>query len=235
MLLRNRYAKLRSKSEFLKEFTQYKSINTRQNTKYELSPQLDDRTTETGFDAHYTYQGPWVMRKLIQAKPKKHIDVGSWVTYLGFFSALQPTEFVDIRPARLDIPGLSPKAGSVLDLPFKPNSVLSLSCLHVVEHVGLGRYGDPLDPEGTTKAITALTEVIAKNGNLYLSLPVGREVTYFNAHRVTNPAQVVDLCKPLKLKQLSAVMDDGRYIERTTTDNLADQKYALGLYHFVKE
>lgn len=199
------------------------------------NPQLNDMTSDTGFDAHYTYQGPWVMRKLIQEKPIKHIDVGSWVAYLGFFSALQSTEFVDIRPAKLNIPGLISKEGSVLELPYKPNSVTSLSCLHVVEHVGLGRYGDPLDPAGTIKAIKSLAGVIAKGGNLYLSLPVGEEITYFNAHRVTDPRKVEKMCSPLKLKQLSAVLDDGTYIEDSSIEQLVGQKYALGLYHFYKK
>jgi len=199
------------------------------------NPQLNDRTSDTGFDAHYTYQGPWVMRKLLLEKPEKHIDVGSWVTYLGFFSALQPTEFVDIRPAKLNIPGLITKEGSVLDLPYKPNSVSSLSCLHVVEHVGLGRYGDPLDTEGTIRAIKSLAAVIAKGGNLYLALPVGEEITHFNAHRVTDPRKVEKMCDQLKLKQLSAVLDDGTYIEESTIEQLIGQKYALGLYHFYKE
>jgi hypothetical protein len=30
----------------------------------------------------------------------------------------------------------------------------SLSCLHALEHFGLGRYGDPIDPRGHEKGIT---------------------------------------------------------------------------------
>ena len=116
-------------------------------------PCFHDNAPTTGFDSHYTYQGPWVMRHLLEKKPKKHVDVGSWTAYLGFFSSLQPTEFVDIRPAELSLPGLTPREGSVLCLPYADNSLESLSCLHVVEHIGLGRYGDPIDPLGTMKAL----------------------------------------------------------------------------------
>lgn len=202
--------------------------------KIEKFPQLFDNTDSTGFDAHYTYQGPWVMRKLLQNKPKKHIDIGSWVTYLGFFSALQPTEFIDIRPAELDIPNLAPKKGSVLDIPYKSGSVESLSCLHVIEHVGLGRYGDPLDPLGTIKATKELSRVLKKGGHLYVSLPVGEEITYFNAHRVTDPQKVESMFGSLKLVSLSAVKDDRTYLDSVSAKDLQEQKYALGMYHFTK-
>src|SRR5205807_5995192 len=64
--------------------------------------------------------------------------------------------------------------GDILALPFRDQSVVSLSCLHVVEHVGLGRYGDGLNPEGTQQALAELQRVLAVEGNLFLSLPVGR-------------------------------------------------------------
>lgn len=196
--------------------------------------QVFDKTETTDFDPHYTYQGPWVMRKLMEAKPKKHIDVGSWTAYLGFFSSLQPTEFVDIRPANLQLPGLLTRAGSVLELPYKDKSVHSLSCLHVVEHIGLGRYGDPLDPKGTLKALAELERVIAVGGSLYLSLPTGIEKTFFNAHRVTSPNTTIDALRSLKLKTLSAVMDNGDYVKNADKKLLAKQKYACGLFHFTR-
>lgn len=198
-------------------------------------PQINDKTDNTEFDPHYTYQGPWVMRHLLNEKPEKHIDIGSWTAYLGFFSSLQPTEFVDIRPANLQLPGLSVKTGSILDLPYGNKKVKSVSCLHVVEHIGLGRYGDDLDPAGTLKALDELQRVLAYGGHLYLSLPVGREITYFNAHRVTHPNTVIKVLNELTLVSMSAVMDDGSYLEDPKKTVLARQKYACGLFHFTRE
>lgn len=224
--------KFRLHNSFKKEFARYKVANPKRETKFVLFPQLEDKTAETGFDPHYTYQGPWVMRNLLLNKPKNHVDIGSWVTYLGFFSALQPTEFVDIRPAELDIPGLRPKKGTVLDLPYAPMSIASISCLHVIEHVGLGRYGDPLDPGGTERAASELARVVSKNGDLYVSLPVGKEVTYFNAHRVTDPERVLEMFQGLDLVSFSVVLDDGKYRENVLPSLAKEQNYACGLYHF---
>ena len=197
-------------------------------------PCLNDNTPTTGFDSHYTYQGPWVMRNLLHRRPAKHVDVGSWTAYLGFFSSLQPTEFVDIRPAQLSLPGLTPREGSVLHLPYTENSLESLSCLHVVEHIGLGRYGDPIDPLGTMKALRELSRVVAKGGDLYLSLPVGVEKIFFNAHRVTHPRVVLENMEGMKLVSLSGVLDDGQYLENAELELLSRQKYACGLFHFMK-
>jgi len=196
---------------------------------------LNDKTLTTDFEPHYTYQGPWVMRHLLEKKPKKHVDVGSWTAYLGFFSSLQPTEFVDIRPAELSLPGLTPREGSALGLPYADESLESLSCLHVVEHIGLGRYGDPIDPQGTIKALRELGRAVAKRGNLYLSLPVGQEdKIFFNAHRVTHPMTVMSNMDGMKLVGLSGVLDDGQYLECAGLDLLSRQKYGCGFFHFTK-
>jgi SAM-dependent methyltransferase len=89
--------------------------------------------------------------------------------------------FLDVRPLDADIEDLEPIAGSVLELPFADRSLPSVSCLHVAEHIGLGRYGDPLDPAGTRKAIAELQRVTAPGGQLLFSLPVGRQRLCFNA------------------------------------------------------
>ena len=70
------------------------------------------------------------------------------------------------------------------NLPFEINSVQSLSCMHTVEHVGLGRYGDPIDPDGDLKAIKEIKRVLAVNGNLLFVVPIGKPKIVYNAHRI---------------------------------------------------
>jgi len=104
----------------------------------------------------------------------------------------------------------------------------------VVEHIGLGRYGDPIDPLGTMKALRELSRVVAKGGNFYLSLPVGEEKIFFNAHRVTHPRVVLENMEGMKLVSLSGILNDGQYLENAELEVLSRQKYALGLFHFMK-
>jgi SAM-dependent methyltransferase len=202
------------------------------NEKFALFPQIRDWTATTGFDTHYVYQGPWLFEKLRQRKPREHVDVGSYIGYMGFISALFPTTFIDIRPTEAEFEGFSERTGSVLDLPYEDGEVSSLSCLHVIEHIGLGRYGDPLDPDGSIKALAELQRVLAPGGDLYLSVPSGRSATYFNAHRVFDPAVVLEALDELELVQLDAVLDDEKRVRPVTLEELRDNTYACGMYWF---
>ena len=197
-------------------------------------PQLLDRTSATEFDAHYVHQGAWVFRHLLDRRPPRHVDVASYVGYLGFFSAVAPTEFVDIRPPDLQLPQLTVHDGSLVQLPFPDRSVDSLSCLHVVEHIGLGRYGDPLDVLGSEHACAELARVLAVGGELYLSLPVGRPRIYFNAHRVHSVEQVLQFMAELELLDLAVVLDDGSYVANCPFDVVAGQSYACGMFRFTR-
>jgi hypothetical protein len=197
-------------------------------------PQLHDRTSWTGFDAHYVYQGPWAFRHMLRARPARHVDVGSFLGYLGFFSAVVPTTFIDIRPAGLQVPGLEEETGSVLDLPYGDGELESLSCMHVIEHIGLGRYGDPVDVAGSEAACRELSRVLAPGGSLYLSLPIGRPRICFNAHRVHSVEQVQAFLPDLELARFDAVLDGGTWVDDCPLDKVRDADYALGLFHFTK-
>tara|TARA_R110000824_G_scaffold1178_4_gene6342 strand:+ start:975 stop:1703 length:729 start_codon:yes stop_codon:yes gene_type:complete len=52
------------------------------------------------------------------------------------------------------------------------------------EHDGLGRYGDPLNPNGDIEAMAKTKTLIKKDGLLYLAVPIGRDKVVFNVHRV---------------------------------------------------
>ena len=197
-------------------------------------PCLGDWTTTTPFDSHYFYQGAWLARKLCLHAPLRHVDVGSSVIMLGVISAYVETEFVDLRPIDTNLSGLIPRVGSILSLDFGNNSVPSLSCLHVIEHIGLGRYGDPLDALGSIKAAAELERVLYPGGRLYLSLPVGRERVCFNAHRVHSPASVIRMFEKLKLIEFSWVDDAGRFHDNSSPNMAEVQEYACGMFVFEK-
>src|SRR6266481_5831238 len=169
----------------------------------DLQPCLGDWSTYTPFDAHYFYQGAWLARQLSASKPIQHIDVGSSVLAMSVLSAWTDTVFVDYRPLKASLPGLSSVAGNILQLPFADRSVSSLSCLHVIEHIGLGRYGDPIDADGARYAAEELQRLVGEGGILYLSTPIGRERVCFNAHRVFASATILTMFSQLQLIKFS--------------------------------
>ena len=197
-------------------------------------PCLDDWTSSTPFDAHYFYQGAWLARRVAARRPHKHVDVGSSVLTLSVLSATTDVLHLDYRPLHAELPGLRCLGADILELPLAGASVDSLSCLHVIEHIGLGRYGDPIDPEGARKAAAELVRVLAPRGRLYLSTPVGRERTCFNAHRVFAPGSVQALFAPLRLEGFALVDDAGHYLDSAPAESAQALDYGCGMFEFSK-
>jgi SAM-dependent methyltransferase len=200
----------------------------------DVLPKVGDRTFEAPYDAHYLPQDTWAARRVAELAPGRHVDVGSRVEFACFLTAVTQVAFVDIRPLEAGIEDLESIAGSVLDLPFADRSLPSVSCLHVAEHIGLGRYGDPLDPAGTRKAIAELQRVTAPGGQLLFSLPVGRPRLCFNAHRVHDPREIAELFDELEVTEFAGVDDNGQFRRRREVGELADERYACGMYRLVR-
>jgi hypothetical protein len=70
------------------------------------------------------------------------------------------------------------------------DSIVSFSSL---EHSGLGRYGDPMNPNGDIEAIRQIHCMLKSRGMLFLGLPTnddGSSHIEFNAHRVYGKARL---------------------------------------------
>ncbi len=220
---------------YLRDIRRYSRMDGAEKIRFaDTFPCLHDRTATTGFDRHYFHQDIWAFRKVFASGAAEHVDVGSRVDYVGFLSAVTKVTFIDIRPLDVELDNLESRKGSVLELPYGDRSVHSLSCLHVAEHVGLGRYGDPLDPEGTRKACRELARVLAPGGNLYFSLPSGRERLCFNGHRIHSPATIVRYFEGLELREFSCVTDEGKFLANIDIRTVEHDGYACGMFHFIR-
>lgn len=199
-----------------------------------LFPILNEKVNVTPFDSHYFYQEIWAFKHILKNKPKKHIDIASKYQFSGFVSVITPTDFVEIRPIKTNLKQLSIVDASVLSLPYKNNSVDSLSSLHVLEHIGLGRYGDPIDPQGTEKAFKEIMRVLKPNGKFYVSLPIGRYRLCFNAHRVHTPQMILEYCKGLTLLEFACIDDEHMFHEKGDLKKASQYNYGCGMFLFTK-
>ncbi len=197
---------------------------------------FDRFETAGSLDAHYFHQDLWAARHLWNQGVRDHVDVGSRLD--GFVAHILPfchVTYVDIRPLGAAVAGLEFKTGSLDHLPFASDSIPSLSCLHVIEHVGLGRYGDPVDPDGHLKAARELARVLQRGGTLLLGTPVGRERVCFDAHRVFDPQTIVGAFPSLDLTEFGLIDDRGRGVEVGASFEAARQcEYGCGLFAFTK-
>lgn len=222
---------------FKQEFILFKnSASNRFEIKWEdVRPYLNDKTSTTGFDAHYIYHPAWASRIVKQINPIVHIDISSTLHFCTQLSAFIPVEFYDYRPAILNLDNLLSKKADLTNLFFKSDSIECISCMHTIEHIGLGRYGDPIDGDGDLKAITELKRVVKPGGNLLFVVPVGKPVVIFNAHRIYDANAVVALFKGFSLQNFSLVKDNNEFINNATLDEATLQNYGCGCFWFIKD
>lgn len=183
------------------------------------------------------YHPAWAVRILAETRPEVHHDISSTLHFSTMLSAFMPVRYYEFRSIELGLSGLECASADLSALPFPDSSLCSLSCMHVVEHIGLGRYGDPLDPNGDLKAFQELQRVVAPGGSLLFVTPTGRPRVQFNAHRVYSYSQVVSYFDALQLREFSLVPDDpadGGLVANASQDLADRQSYGCGCYWFVK-
>lgn len=205
----------------------------------DLFPVTRDRFDNAGYACgHYFLQDLWAAQKVASIRPVQHIDIGSSVSgFVAHVASFLPVEYVDIRPLDCNVPNICWKEGSILNLPYEDESVPSMSCLHVIEHIGLGRYGDPIDPDGWIKGLREMQRTIMSGGNLFIGTPCGKPGVKFNAHRVFSPRHIINSMEDLHLVEYSLITDDAAtsWITHADLDATECLDYACGLFWFRKE
>lgn len=198
-------------------------------------------------DKHYFLQDIYVAKKIISAHPDEHFDVGSRVDgFIGHLLSALETKItiIDIRPLPISIPNLNFVQADATNLDgIADNSIQSLSSLHAVEHFGLGRYGDPIDPNACFQVMKSLQRVIRKDGILYFSVPIGKEnAVYFNAHRMFTPQKVLEVFGDMELLEFSYIHNyevktlAGERAKKMIRSNaVVLENYDCGIFTFCKK
>jgi SAM-dependent methyltransferase len=182
-----------------------------------------------------------VARRIFQRSPRRHVDVGSRVDgFVAHVASFREIEVFDIRELP-SLPGIRFVKMDVMSDALPTAYADSVSCLHTLEHFGLGRYGDPIDYYGHEKGLANLVQVLQPGGVLYLSTPMGPQRTEFNAHRVLSPRYVLELAakNSLELSGFSYVDDAGDFHGDVEVDDAGLDAnfgcvYGCGIYEFTK-
>lgn len=192
---------------------------------------------------HYFAQDIWAARHIFEQMPADHYDIGSRLDgFLAHLLVFLPSvTYIDVRPLPFKIDRLSFLQGNASNLSgLADSSVSSLSSLHAVEHFGLGRYGDPVEPDAWFKALMEFERVLAPGGRLYLGVPVGpANKLIFNAHRIFRPDTIISSFQNLTLTEFSLIKKGAFTWDVTTPDELSQiipaiPEYSCGLYVFTK-
>ena len=217
-----------------------------------LKPCLHDKRGEGGsIRNEYFWQDLIVARWIFEASPRIHADFGSRIDgFVAHVASFREIEVFDVRPVSSVIPGIVFRRADLLNI-GSINGYIgggagycdSISCLHVLEHIGLGRYGDPLDVYGYIQALRNLASLLEANGTLYLSTPVGKQCVEFNANRIFDPLHLIDTaCSVgLSLVRVAIVGSNASVYEPPldlmleVLDGLSCKDYNLLVMQFVKD
>ena len=202
-------------------------------------PILSDYSDWAGsMKGHYFHQDLYVAQKVFESGTKRHVDVGSSISgFVSHIASFMPIEILDIRPTPSRSKNISFTQQDVMaGLTIRTGS---LSCLHTLEHFGLGRYGDPIDPTGHLKGFQNLVEAVEPNGIFYLSFPISsNERVEFNAHRVFHPLSPLTWpgAESLVLHDFAFVDDSGDFFPNSNVEEAVARNlhYGCGIYTFKK-
>ena len=228
---------------YYKDRAVYKKLNTPKsfclNRLYDKKV-LQDWYDNAGSVGNYFWQDFWAARLIYENKPTVHYDIGSRIDgFIGHLASFRENiVLIDIRPLDSTIPGVNFFQDDATNLNnVEDSSIESISALCSLEHFGLGRYGDSIDPEACFKAMKSIVRVLKEGGHAYISVPIGWEHVEFNAHRIFFADSIVKAFEPLKLVEFSVSTAHG--IERDVVLNHYDDDKnnmggIFGLFHFVK-
>lgn len=228
---------------FIKDGLKYRVLDRRVNSGFPLRlrytyPCYLDRYEMAGsLPRHYFWQDLWGARKIYRAGVKVHFDIGSRLD--GFIAHCLPfcdVVMLDIWPLPISIEGLRFQQVDCMNMGQIPDGAIpSLSSFHAVEHFGLGRYGDPVDPEGYRKAISEMKRIVCPGGQMLFSVPIGIQRLEFNGHRIFDPMTVIQLFEGFELVEFSVIDDEDKLHEAVRPEDYRQLKYGCGLYHFKKQ
>jgi len=235
--------------KFIKDFKKYNRLhkelkrgNFPINT-MNLFPRTKDYRSSSGtVKGDYFFQDLIVAKKIFESGVTEHIDIGSridgFIAHISIF--LKKVIVLDIRPNIDKLFNIEFTQEDATNLAgISDNSVLSISSLHAIEHFGLGRYGDPVNPNADIDAMAAMKRTLCNGGTLYFSVPIGVERLQYNAHRVYSPSTIIKYFEGLTCKEFIAINPNGELqqdltLNDTDTYNSWTKGYGCGIFIFTK-
>lgn len=209
-----------------------------------LYPCLDEKDDQSGTaSGHYFHQDLLVAQKIFYNRPERHVDIGSRIDgFVAHVASFREIEVFDVRPLESHIQNIRFRQVDLMEqdlnlLDYSP----SISCLHAIEHFGLGRYGDKVDFEGHLRGLENIFGMLQKGGKFYFSVPIGRQRIEFNAHRVFSIRYLIDLLETwYEVDSFSYVNDKGNLVRDAALDesdisNNFFCNYGCGIFELTKK
>jgi len=223
---------------------QYQASSTKDFPPGKLYPCLTDRYEESsGALGVYFVQDLYVAQLVHANNPRRHVDVGSRVDgFVGSVASFRHVDVLDFRPLTSVHRNIAFIQADLMAKDFKHQGITdSLSCLHTLEHFGLGRYGDPVNYDGWKLGFDNLASMLTPGGTFYFSTPISERQRFeFDAHRVFNIQTHLALFEGrLDVRSFAYIDDQDRLhtrVDPTGTDarRTFGLNYGCALWELVK-
>ncbi|MDR2920967.1 MAG: DUF268 domain-containing protein [Tannerella sp.] len=208
-----------------------------------LRPCYADSVDDAGsLSFHYFFQDLFVAQRIFFNNPLTHVDIGSRVDgFIAHIASFREIEVFDIRPLEIKIPNVVFKQLDIMDENnIEKGSVSSISCLHALEHFGLGRYGDPINFDGFLAGFSNIANLLRKGGKFYFSVPIGPQRVEFHAHRVFSLSFLLKMIVPYYHIDMFSYIDDQNhfYPDVELTENIIESNcicnYGCGIFELTR-
>ena len=223
------YISLQGSLSFYKYFNLRKQLRLlkKQSSKFnalfpvtKLYPCYEDKNENAGgLEFHYFYQDLYAAQRIYKNQPQNHIDIGSRISgFIAHVASFREVEVLDIRPLEDVIQNVKFKQCDLMNLnPDFLECTDSISCLHALEHFGLGRYGDPLCADGYLSGFQNIHKMLKPGGKFYFSVPMGKQRIEFHAHRVFSLQYLLEMINPyFEVDAFSYIDDKNRFYENVS-------------------
>jgi SAM-dependent methyltransferase len=231
---------------FLKDWELFQELFTQQKDFQNLTllPALDDKNVTNGsLTYHYFYQDLFVAQCLFRDNPHLHVDFGSRIDgFVAHVASFRTLEVLDIRPMEQSIPNVLTRQADLMgDVSHLANYADSVSSLHVIEHLGLGRYGDPININGHLIGLENIHKILKPGGKFYFATPFGPQRIEFNTHRIFNLSYLMEYLIPRYEVLNFAYVDDGNNLHPSvelTSENIKSnlgQNFACAIFELRKK
>ncbi|MFA6570103.1 MAG: DUF268 domain-containing protein [Bacteroidota bacterium] len=199
---------------------------------------LEDRFRD---DHLRKFEYAYLARCLARKNIKKNIivDMGGGFSYSTITSALLELPESQITSVDvIDFPrkskfGIKYVTGNSMDTKLQSNYADVVSMISMLEHVGLGRYGDPIDINGDIKAMQEVYRVLKPGGYVVLTVPYGYPTVVYNLHRIYDRGRFNRITKGFK-----PIVLEYSYLGRKCRRKDIEKKHAVknikGFYNDVK-
>jgi len=195
---------------YSKRLARFKALApSHQKKKIRISPRLHDEVNTCGsYKNEYFIMDLFISQYVYSNHPGVAVlDIGSRVDGLvSHMATFTKVNIVDIRQMDIIIPNISSYIID-LSLPLRTNELSKFQVItscHALEHFGLGRYGDHIDPNGHEKALASINQFVSLESQFILCVPFGPlDVIYYDCHR----SLTIESWKDLLIKSNFLIVD----------------------------